>query len=696
MKVPGLLLVFALMGMTLLAIAPALAQTRPVGLSQVDVEPGNYCAGCHTAPDTRPAHGLDWNGGTLAGRGVVSPCPAVNKINEEIYYTERLLLAVDRARSALPGWVDASQADARLAAARQGYSRLLDTPTSSLTAFTAEAQTLRFRLGKSYTQLNQLNDSVKRDYVLVAAGLITLFLLGSLFWGLRRTASFAHGRRLHLSFRTLLFVTGVFILFVLPIFQVWPREIQTSSVEEQARQTALDAASRTAEAADRALARAWELGRLGAAWVNTDADQAEAALTTALIAVEEKEGNTAALWGEMQAAYEGTIGSTAAQQKAGLVAGHLDAVNSRAWALRLIAAEWATTDPVQAQKILAKAVQVAESGSGLYRDLDLRATAVTWAALDSDQGLTIAERVSDPALRAWGLWEIAEVTGNAALYDQAVEAARQVADPISHARLLREIAVHSGNKALFGEARNVLAEVQGAALAYALSDLAAASGQTGLVDQIDPAYPAARAAALFRLGQFETAWAETSKITDPFEQAQAQSAIAGGWANVEAAHQIADPTLRDLALRDIAITTNDIALAQTIESPYYKVQALTTLGQYQAAWAEAGHLKDTLPLRALGVAWADSDPQAALRVVEELEREADKAAVLREVARVTGDEDHFERALGMALAARVRGDALAAVEASLALAVAFDPLDSIKAEAAFTQAYEAAQQISVK
>ncbi len=83
-------------------------------------------------------------------------------------------------------------------------------------------------------------------------------------------------------------------------------------------------------------------------------------------------------------------------------------------------------------------------------------------------------------------------------------------------------------------------------------------------------------------------------------------------------------------------------------------------------------------------------------VVEELEREADKAAVLREVARVTGDEDHFERALGMALAARVRGDALAAVEASLALAVAFDPLDSIKAEAAFTQAYEAAQQISVK
>jgi hypothetical protein len=31
---------------------------------------------------------------------------------------------------------------------------LLDTPTSSLAAFTSEAQALRFRLGKTYTQLN--------------------------------------------------------------------------------------------------------------------------------------------------------------------------------------------------------------------------------------------------------------------------------------------------------------------------------------------------------------------------------------------------------------------------------------------------------------------------------------------------------------------------------------------------------------
>lgn len=696
MKIPGLLFIIAISGVALLVVSPIPAQTPPTTPIQAAAEPGNYCAGCHTTADTRPANMPNWNGGPMAGREGVDPCPAANKIREEIYYTERLLLALDRARAPLPGWVDASQVDARIAAGRQGYSRLLDMLTSSLTAFTAEAQTLRFRLGKTYTQLNELNNSVKRDYVLAVAGLVTLFLLGSLVWGLRRTASSASGSRFHLSFKTLFFAAGVFILFALPIFQVWSREVGTVSAEEQARQTALDTISRTADAANQALARAWLLGRVGAVWVKSNSAQAETALTTALAAAEEKERNNAALWGESQAAYEGAVGSLAAQQKAGLVAGRLDAVNSRAWALRLIAAEWAAIDPARAEKTLAEAVQVAEKGSALYRDLDLRAIAVTWAMLDRNQGLTIAKRVSDPALRAWGLWEMAEVSGDAALYEQAVEIARQVADPLTRARLLREIAVHSGNKTLFDEARSALAEVQGASLAYALSDLVAASGQADLVDQIAPAYPDARAAALVGLGQFEPAWAETLKIADPFDRAQAQATIAGAWANAEAARQIADPTLRDLALRDVAIAKDDITLAQTIESPYYKVQALTTLGQYQAAWAEAGALKDTYPLRLLGVAWAETDPQAALAVVDKLDREADKAAVLREIARVTGDEGHFERALGMALAARVRGDVLAATEASLALGAAFETIDPAKAEATFNQAYEAAQQISIK
>ena len=54
------------------------------------------------------------------------------------------------------------------------------------------------------------------------------------------------------------------------------------------------------------------------------------------------------------------------------------------------------------------------------------------------------------------------------------------------------------------------------------------------------------------------------------------------------------------------------------------------------------------------------------------------------------------RTWNLALAARVRGDALAPAEASLALARAFNPIDMAKAEAAFAQAYEVAERISTK
>jgi hypothetical protein len=304
--------------------------------------------------------------------------------------------------------------------------------------------------------------------------------------------------------------------------------------------------------------------------------------------------------------------------------------------------------------------------------------------------------VYDPALRAWALWEIAAITGDAPLYDQAVEAARQVSDPVDRARSLREIALRSGKQELFGEALAALDGVEGASLAYALSDLAAASGDASIADRIDPAYPDARAAALYRTGQFDEAWAAAAAIADPFDQARAQAAIAGAWANADAAQQIADPTLRDLALRDVAIANQGVALAGGIESAYYRVQALTALGQYQAAFDTAGELGDTYPLRALAVGWSEVDPQSALAVVDMMDREADKAEALRAIAVATQDDAIFERALGMALAARLSGDALAPAEASLALARAFYPTEEAKAEVAFAQAYDVAQRVSTK
>lgn len=690
---------------TLLAAVPATvghADTPSRSPRLAQVQPGNYCVSCHTPGDDRLETVMDWTGSI--DREIVSGCAAASRVREEVYYTQRLLLAIDRARAELPGRVDASKTDARIAAARQTYSRLLDTPVTSLDAVTSEAQVLRFRLGKSYTWINQVRDALKRGRVLLFAGLVTLVLLVSLGWGLRNTAQFTAKwiGPLRPRFKVVLFLFLVWVLFVLPIFRTPPQEVESSSQEEQARQAALDTAGRVADAADRALARSWMLARVGAAWSEGDLQRGEDALSAALVAAEETQMGAAALWGEAQAAQEGTVGSLADQEQAVLAANRLDATNSRAWALRLVAAEWASVDPARAEQILGQALDVATgqapgiAPTGIYRELDVRAIAVTWATINPARGLAVTNRVYDPALRAWALWEIAGITGDESLYDQAAEAARQVSNPVDRARSLRELAVRSGDRALFDQALAALDGVELAPLAYALGDLAAASGDITLADRIDPAYPDARAAALYRVGQFEEAWATAAQISDPFDRARALAAIAAAWGNADAAHQIADPTLRDLALREIAIASQDVALAASIHSPYYRVQALTALGQYQAAFDIAEELGDTYPLIMLAVAWAETDPQSALSVVDAMDGEADKAVAMRAIAVAIRDQATFERALGLALAARVRGDALAPAEASLALARAFSPLDEAKAEAAFAQADDIARRISTK
>jgi hypothetical protein len=93
---------------------------------------------------------------------------------------------------------------------------------------------------------------------------------------------------------------------------------------------------------------------------------------------------------------------------------------------------------------------------------------------------------------------------------------------------------------------------------------------------------------------------------------------------------------------------------------------------------------------------AKEDPQAALALVDKMDREADKAVALQAIAVVSGDQALIEQAQGMALAARVRGDSLAPVQASLDLAQALWKVNQTDAQAALQQAYEAAQRIAIK
>lgn len=368
---------------TLLCAALLLVLAGPVVASAETLMPGNYCASCHVATDPALARLSEWQ----ARPPDEAPCPAVKAYREELLYTEQLLTATERAGTFAGGRAQAAQ-EKRLRAFRQGYEALRAAPVASLDAFTAQAQLLRFQGNKVLTAFNQAIDAGKQARVTLFAALATLAVLGSLAWGLRNTLKFrpaarAWWREWRPGWGTAAMLGLVFVLFALPLFRTPVAAVETPTAEEQAVQTTLDTSGRVADAADRALARAWMLARVGAAWAQLDPAQGQAALDAALAAADAAQAYADALWGQAQAAHEAGIGSAADQEKAALVAAQLEAVRGRAWGLRLIAAEWAAVDRTRAAEILAAAQALAERNRTAYGQLDLAAIAAERARLDA-------------------------------------------------------------------------------------------------------------------------------------------------------------------------------------------------------------------------------------------------------------------------------------------------------------------------
>ncbi len=666
----------------------------------LQLQPTNYCQSCHSANDARLEQVTSWSGGIE--RANISPCPAVKTIGEELYYTERLLLAVDNAFIQLPASTDTTSLESKLSAATQTYSRLLDTPVTSLDAFVSEGQVLRFRIGKIYSQINQMIDSSKQLRILIVAILVTIAIVISLGWGWINSSKFIKGdknsaRKFSLSPKIWLLILVVLVLFALPIFRGSSQEVTEVSEEQQIQQTIIDSASRSAVTADRELSKSWMLARIGAEWHQLDPVSAETSLEEAILSSDEARKNSDVIWGEAKSAQEAAIGEWAVEEKALYITNQLDAMRSRAWGLQLIAEEWVDIDPGRSKEILEKAVSVAENTVGDYHDVDLRSLAVTYAHVDPEKSLDLINAIDSLFIRAWGLREIAAVTGDTKIFDLAGDTARQIGDPIYRAYALREIGNLSKEEKYYQEAIQTLSEVEqkDAALAFAWADLVADTGNKELINQIDASFPSAMVVALFETGQYEAAWNQTEKILDPYEQARAQEVIASFWNNADYASQIKIPVLRDRALRNISSTQGDLALVEEIENVYHQIEALTALGESERAINLAPELADRYPLVKLVELGAEENPDRFIPIVDLMDREVDKAQALRALAVSTGDQELFQRALSMALAARVRGDSLSPSMASLALGLDYIRINPELANQAFNQAFEIARRIVI-
>lgn len=686
--------------------AAAPAESSPAAApaaSGIQVVPGNYCQECHSAGDPRLLQAPAWDGGVA--HNAAGPCPAVNTLREELYYTERLLLAVDRGLDRLPPAQTGSLED-RLAGVYDSYQRLLDEPVASLDAFQSSAQMLRYSLGKMFSEVNSRIQSNLEQRILIVALLVSLVILASLAWGYYNTQKLVAQRPVpaapaRLRPAPVLALVAIFALFALPIIRDTQAGETMATEEQQAIQAVLDTSNRAAEAAGRAQARVWMFGRVGAAWNDLDPTAGEQALQAALLSAENATGEAPALWGERQAAVEASAGRPAEMDDAALVTAGLAASASRAWGLRMAAEEWVEIDPARAAALFGLAVDTARGGLSLYRDLDLRAIAVSWARMDRQAGLDVVRMVKDPALRSWGLREVAALEQDPALFAEAAEAARKAAGPAQQARLLAEVAAAGGDPALFAEAQQVLgaASLEPEVLAFALAHLAVTARDPSLMacDSGLQAVVAACAAAYLELGDTAKARSYAEKLEDPYERDRALAALAAASGDAGLAQSIELRPLRERALRDAALALGDPDLVDGIQSPYLRVQAYTGLGEYAYAAEAALSLKEKYPLVDLILAQIESHPESALAAVEDLSEEADKAVVLRHLAHAQPTNvELFERALGMALAARVRGDAAAPVRASLELAAGLQTSNPAAAARAYRQALEAAQAISIQ
>ena len=670
------------------------------------VDPGNQCIACHSGDDPRLGKPYQWMGPIDAQ--INSPCPGSSLIQEEIYYTDRLLLAIERLKGSLPTWIDTSRIDRQVQNYSQNYARLLETPVTSGGALSAEAQLLRYKLGKLYYQLSAMNDQARQTRILFFAGLITLILILSLVWGLYNTRRLSGGAAISLKLPgwSIIGVLLIFIIFALPIFRSPTVPAAAATEIQLERLAAVDEAQRAADASERAESRVWALGKVGALLSEIEPGLSQQAIEAAALGAEENRLNSLGLWGEAHAARELAAGNVYALDQASVAVSALDASRSRAWGLSQAASDWISLDPALAISFLEQALLATQDSLSPYRDLDLRSIAVAYAQLDPGKSILILRQMSDPALRSWGYRELAQKTGDQSLYTFAAEAANQASNPIQRSRLQREIGTASGDPFYYQEALKVLESdpaiqfLPDGQSAFAVALLAAASQDAALADRIDASFPGARLLAYAGLGDYPAAWSETSQIADPYERAHAQAAVATAWKNLDHAEMIEIPLLREKAMRDIMVMTGDTSLLDRIQLVYYKVEILTSVGQYQAALQTATSsdgLYDTYPLSQLAVELAAIDPDTALEILERLDREVDKAQVLTALAISSPDEPALERALGMALAARVSGDVLAPYWASIQLAEALQTADqTAQAVAAYQQAFEIASRISTK
>ncbi len=405
-----------------------------------------YCLECHSSrsfPDSSLS-------GMTSDRSVyltkLDPCPGLRSASEEMYFTESRMVKIHEILRALAreGW-STEALDKRVGQTGEAFSHLKSGGVQSVRELARESSALRSPLQKIYDQTVQTRAESDRRWLIGVGVLCFIALLVLLGVGFHKLARMG-------KIGLLLLLAGGNLF--LGACSSGPSEPVKKSPAQESLDQSLSVAGQSAARIEEGFHLSILMARLARDWSQVDPGGSEKAFQLAwkMALAYRQDGEKLRSFEEGIAGYPDR--SAAVKQKVNYDAvldlrDELRNMDSRTWALRAVAEEWARTDEKRGRQALEDASRKTEEiRDPEMRDWDLKSFAEAWAPLDENRARVISGSLANPFLKSLALARVALSARNrdkaGDFLREAWETAQSIPSPYPQAQALMRISAAAG------------------------------------------------------------------------------------------------------------------------------------------------------------------------------------------------------------------------------------------------------------
>ncbi len=427
----GLKILLAGMLGVIIGAFPAIAQGKPAG----------YCLECHSSKSFPDASLSGMTSDRSVYLAKLDPCPGLRSASEEMYFTGTRVVKINEILGTLgrEGW-STEALERKAGQVAESFSRLESGGVTSTRELARESSALRSSLQKIYDQTVKARAESDRRWLIgigVLCFIALLILLGVGFHKLARLGKM-----------------GILLLLVggnlsLVACSSGPSEPVKKSPAQESLDQSLLVAGQAAGKVEEGFYQSILLARLAREWSQVDAGAAEKAFHLAwkMALAYRQDGEKLRSFQEEISRYPDR--SAAIKEKVNYdtvldLRDELRNVDSRTWALRAVAEEWARSDAKNGREALEDASRkTGEIKDPEIRDWDLKSLAEAWAPLDENRAWVISGSIADPFLKSLALARLALSARSrdkaANFLREAWETAQSISSPYPQAQALMRI-----------------------------------------------------------------------------------------------------------------------------------------------------------------------------------------------------------------------------------------------------------------